>query len=63
GAGTPNRLAAYNQGLPYPAVCVIVYGNQTFEKMHSPEIKDILAKDGCVKVVGRAWIGEHSFSR
>ena len=57
------RLAAYNQGLPYPAVCVIVYGNQTFEKMHSPEIKDILAKDGCVKVVGRAWIGEHSFSR
>ena len=44
-----------------PAVCVVVYGNRTHEDALL-ELKDILAKDGCVPVAGGAWIGEHSFS-
>lgn len=44
-----------------PAVCVVVYGNRTYEDALL-ELANILAKDGCIPVAGGAWIGEHSFS-
>jgi len=44
-----------------PAVCVVVYGNRTYEDALL-ELADILAKDGCIPIAGGGWIGEHSFS-
>jgi ferredoxin len=44
-----------------PAVCVVVYGNRTYEDALI-ELKDILARCGCNPVAGAAFIGEHSFS-
>jgi ferredoxin len=44
-----------------PTVCVVVYGNRAYEDALL-ELKDILAKDGCIPIAGGAWIGEHSFS-
>jgi ferredoxin len=44
-----------------PAVCVVVYGNRTYEDALI-ELKDILVRCGCKPVAGAAFIGEHSFS-
>ena len=44
-----------------PAVCVVVYGNRAYDDALL-ELKDTLAKCGCVPVAGAAYVGEHSFS-
>lgn len=44
-----------------PTVCVVVYGNRAFDDALL-ELKDIVAKRGCLPVAGGAYIGEHSFS-
>ncbi len=44
-----------------PAVCVVVYGNRVYEDALL-ELKDIVAKRGCLPIAGAAYIGEHSFS-
>jgi ferredoxin len=44
-----------------PAVCVVVYGNRTYEDALI-ELKDILTRCGCKPIAGAAFIGEHSFS-
>ncbi|HZD43115.1 MAG TPA: EFR1 family ferrodoxin [Methanomicrobiales archaeon] len=44
-----------------PAVCVVVYGNRTYEDALL-ELKDILTRCGCRPIAGAAYIGEHSFS-
>lgn len=49
------------QGDNTPTVCVVVYGNRAFENALL-ELKDIVAKHGCVPIAGAAYIGEHSFS-
>jgi ferredoxin len=50
-------IEAYNT----PVVCVIVYGNRTYDNALL-ELKNILKKRGCVPIAGAAYIGEHSFS-
>lgn len=44
-----------------PAVCVVVYGNCAYENALL-ELKDVVAKRGCIPIAGAAYIGEHSFS-
>ncbi|MFW6275218.1 MAG: EFR1 family ferrodoxin [bacterium] len=44
-----------------PVICVVVYGNRVYDNALL-ELKDILAKRGCVPIAGAAFIGEHSFS-
>ncbi|MBP1927782.1 ferredoxin [Methanolinea mesophila] len=44
-----------------PAVCVVVYGNRTYEDA-LVELQDIVSGCGCIPVAGGAYIGEHSFS-
>jgi ferredoxin len=44
-----------------PTVCVVVYGNRDYENALL-ELKDVMAKQGCVPIAGAAFIGEHSFS-
>jgi len=52
-----HAIQAYNT----PAVCVVVYGNRAYENALL-ELKDIVAKCGCVPIAGAAYVGEHSFS-
>lgn len=44
-----------------PTVCVVVYGNRTFEDALI-ELTDIVEKCGGIPIAAGAWIGEHSFS-
>ena len=44
-----------------PTVCVVVYGNRVYGDALL-ELKDALARKGCVPVAAAAYIGEHSFS-
>ena len=44
-----------------PTVCVVVYGNRTYEDALL-ELKDIVTKCGGKPIAGGAYIGEHSFS-
>jgi ferredoxin len=44
-----------------PTVCVVVYGNRTYEDALL-ELRDIVVKCGGIPIAGGAWIGEHSFS-
>ncbi|MCM1565379.1 MAG: EFR1 family ferrodoxin [Dehalobacter sp.] len=44
-----------------PAVCVVVYGNRAYDDALL-ELKDTVARQGCVPVACAAFIGEHSFS-
>ncbi|MFA5089071.1 MAG: EFR1 family ferrodoxin, partial [Candidatus Omnitrophota bacterium] len=44
-----------------PAVCVVLYGNRTYEDALL-ELKDIVTACGCRAVAGAAFLGEHSFS-
>ena len=44
-----------------PAVCIVVYGNRAYDNALL-ELKDTLAKCGCIPIAGAAYIGEHSFS-
>lgn len=44
-----------------PTVCVVVYGNRTYEDALL-ELTDIVMKCGAIPVAGAAFIGEHSFS-
>lgn len=44
-----------------PAVCVVVYGNRTYEDALL-ELKNIVTACGCIPVAGAGFIGEHSFS-
>lgn len=55
--GWLNAIRAHNT----PTVCVVVYGNRTYEDALL-ELQDIIVKCGGVPVAGGAWIGEHSFS-
>ena len=55
--GWLNAIQAQNT----PAVCVVVYGNRTYEDALL-ELQDIIVKCGGVPIAGGAWIGEHSFS-
>ena len=52
-----NTIQAQNT----PTVCVVVYGNRTYEDALL-ELKDIVTQRGCVPIAGAAYIGEHSFS-
>lgn len=44
-----------------PAVCIVVYGNRDYGDALL-ELKDTMAKHGCVPIACAAFIGEHSFS-
>ncbi|MCL6559914.1 MAG: EFR1 family ferrodoxin [Firmicutes bacterium] len=44
-----------------PTVCVVVYGNRDYDDALL-ELRDTVAKHGCVPVACAAFIGEHSFS-
>lgn len=44
------------------AVCVVVYGNRTYEDAML-ELNNIIMKRGCIPIAGGAFIGEHSFSQ
>ncbi len=50
-------IKAYNT----PAVCVVVYGNREYDDALL-ELKDTMAKNGCIPIACAAFIGEHSFS-
>lgn len=43
------------------AVCVAVYGNREYDDALL-ELKETLARAGCIPIAGAAYIGEHSFS-
>lgn len=44
-----------------PTVCIVVYGNREYDDALL-ELKDTMAKHGCVPIACAAFIGEHSFS-
>ena len=44
-----------------PAVCVVVYGNRTYEDALL-ELKKIVLQCGGIPIAGGAFIGEHSFT-
>jgi ferredoxin len=52
-----NAIVARNT----PAVCVVLYGNRTYEDALL-ELRNIVTKCGCRAIAGCAFLGEHSFS-
>jgi ferredoxin len=60
----PTLISAWLQAMKLqgtPTVCVVVYGNRTFEDA-LVELTDIVRKCGGIPIAAGAWIGEHSFS-